>query len=66
MVLEDRAGEWVTPPVMSGLLAGTFRRWLLDSGRIREQVLTRVDLTEARGIYLINAVRKWQEAILIS
>lgn len=65
-VVLDRAGDWVTPPVMSGLLAGTFRGWLLATGRIREQVLTRADLAGARGIYLINAVRKWQKAILVS
>lgn len=66
VVLEDRAGDWVTPPVMSGLLAGTFRGKLLTIGRIRERVLTRADLAEARGLYLINAVRKWQETVLIS
>ena len=61
----DLAGDWVTPPVMSGLLAGTFRRALLAQGRIREQALTRTDLDRAQGIYLINAVRKWQDAILM-
>jgi len=60
----DLAGDWVTPPVMSGLLAGTFRGALLAQGRIRERVLTRADLNQARGIYLINAVRQWQDAIL--
>jgi para-aminobenzoate synthetase/4-amino-4-deoxychorismate lyase len=61
----DLAGDGVTPPVMSGLLAGTFRGKLLAQGRIREQVLTRADLDQARGIYLINAVRRWQDALLI-
>jgi len=60
----DLAGDWVTPPVRSGLLAGTFRGALLAQGRIRERVLTRTDLGQARGIYLINAVRQWQDAIL--
>ena len=36
----DLAGDWVTPPVMSGLLAGTFRGELLVKGRIREQART--------------------------
>ena len=56
----------MTPPVTSGLLAGTFRGGLLATGRIRERILTRADLAEARGVYLINAVRKWQKAVLIS
>ncbi len=62
----DLAGDRVTPPIMSGLLAGTFRRELLVKGCIREQVLTRADLGEACNIYLINAVRKWRRAILIA
>ncbi len=59
------AGDWVTPPVMSGLLAGAFRGDLLMKGRIQEQALTCADLGRAQGVYLINAVRKWQDAILI-
>ena len=65
VALEDRVGDWVTPPVISGLLAGTFRGRLMATGRIRERVLTRADLAEARGIYLLNAVRQWRKAILI-
>ena len=61
----DLAGDWVTPPVMSGLLAGTFRGELLAKGRIREQALTRADLSQADGIYLINSVRQWRCAMLV-
>ena len=62
----DLDGAWVTPPVTSGLLAGTFREWLLATGQIREQVLTRVDLRQARRIALVNSVRRWGEAVLVS
>ncbi|NJM12203.1 MAG: aminodeoxychorismate synthase component I [Synechococcaceae cyanobacterium SM1_2_3] len=58
-------GDWVTPPVNSGLLAGTFRRELLAEGRIQERVLSVADLGRAQGIYLINAVRQWQSVRLI-
>lgn len=61
----DLGSDRVTPPVMSGLLAGTFRGELLAKGSIREQVLTCADLGRAHGIHLINAVRQWQDAILI-
>ncbi|MFZ1828966.1 MAG: aminodeoxychorismate synthase component I [Candidatus Competibacteraceae bacterium] len=61
----DLGGDQVTPPVMSGLLAGTFRGELLAKGSIGEQVLTCADLGRAHGIHLINAVRQWQDAILI-
>lgn len=58
-------GEWVTPPVTSGLLAGTFRDWLLAAGQIRERVLTPTDLRAARRVALINSVRKWRAAVLV-
>lgn len=57
--------EWVTPPVNSGLLAGTFRGELLTEGRIQERVLSRADLGRAQAIVLINAVRQWQSARLV-
>lgn len=55
-----------TPPRDSGLLAGTFREWLLNTGRIKERVLRIPDLQKCSKIFLINSVRKWQEAILYS
>ncbi len=65
-VVLDVDGEWVTPPVTSGLLAGTFRNWLLAAGQIRERILTPADLRAARRIALINSVRKWQAAVLVA
>jgi para-aminobenzoate synthetase/4-amino-4-deoxychorismate lyase len=65
-VVLDVDGEWVTPPVTSGLLAGTFRNWLLATGQIRERILTPADLRAARRIALINSVRKWQAAVLVA
>ena len=64
-VVLDLDGAWVTPPVTSGLLAGTFRRWLLATGQIRERILTPADLHAAQRIALINSVRKWRAAILV-
>lgn len=64
VVLELGDG-WVTPPVTSGLLAGTFRNWLLATGQIRERVLTRADLRAARRVALINSVRKWRAAVFV-
>jgi branched-subunit amino acid aminotransferase/4-amino-4-deoxychorismate lyase len=59
-------GELLTPPASSGLLAGVFRRRLLDEGVIREQVIPLGDLGRCQAIYLVNSVRKWQEAVLRS
>ncbi len=61
----EQGGEKLTPPVSSGLLAGTFRAGLLESGQIREKVLTIQDLKTADCIYLVNSVRRWIRAELV-
>jgi len=53
-----------TPPVSSGLLGGTFRRYLLETGKISEKILLKEDLVKADEIFLINSVRKWEKAVL--
>jgi para-aminobenzoate synthetase / 4-amino-4-deoxychorismate lyase len=58
-------GNLITPPVSCGLLAGVYRAWLLDQGKIREKVVRVTDLSESTKIYLINSVRGWQEAVMI-
>jgi para-aminobenzoate synthetase / 4-amino-4-deoxychorismate lyase len=62
-----RIGEDLfTPPVDSGLLDGTYRAFLLDSGKITERVLTLSDLRQCSKVYLVNSVREFQEAELLS
>ena len=56
--------KWLTPPVESGLLAGTFRAWLLDQGKLEIAPISKTLLTEVRHFYLINALRGWQPAVL--
>ena len=58
VVLELDGRLW-TPPVACGLLAGTFRRHLLETGALQEKVLHRADLRRAHAIHLINSVRRW-------
>jgi para-aminobenzoate synthetase/4-amino-4-deoxychorismate lyase len=65
LVLEIN-GKLLTPPVDSGLLAGTFRAWLLEQGIIREHVLKTSDLNRCSKIYLVNSLRKWREATVRS
>jgi para-aminobenzoate synthetase/4-amino-4-deoxychorismate lyase len=57
-------GGLFTPPVASGLLAGVFRAYLIDQGRIHERVIPVSELKRCKKIYLINSVRKWREAVL--
>jgi len=49
----------VTPPIEAGLLAGTLRQELLDSGEIEERRLALEDLDHASETFLINSVRGW-------
>lgn len=58
-------GKRITPPVECGLLPGIFRKWLLQRGEIEEQVISFEMLREASCLYRINAVRKWERAILL-
>lgn len=57
------SGEWLTPPLKSGLLAGTFREQLIADGILRETVLYVDDLKRAQNIAFINSVRKWREVV---
>jgi para-aminobenzoate synthetase / 4-amino-4-deoxychorismate lyase len=55
-------GELFTPPIASGLLAGTFRNHLLAEGKIKERVITVEELRNAKELYLINSVRRFLAA----
>lgn len=50
-------GEFVTPCLSSGLLAGTLRRELLRLGKVKEAVLKKTALKEATAIFVGNSVR---------
>ena len=64
LVLE-RDGVRYTPPVESGLLAGTFRAELLAQGQLRERPLPFGELARADALYLINSVRRWVKLELV-
>ncbi|MFD4931602.1 aminodeoxychorismate synthase component I [Peribacillus butanolivorans] len=51
-------GELFTPPVESGLLAGTFRQELLRKKEIKEKLITKADLHNAEEVWFINSVRR--------
>ena len=50
-------GQWITPPLSSGVLPGVYRRKLLEEGRLVESVLRWSDLERAEAIYFCNSVR---------
>ena len=53
-----------TPPIASGLLPGTFREQLLQQGKVDERVLKLSELGSCEGLYVVNSVRRWREAVL--
>jgi para-aminobenzoate synthetase/4-amino-4-deoxychorismate lyase len=65
-IVVKKTGRFITPKIECGLLAGTFRGHLLSRGILQEGIVTEQDLKSAEKIYLINSVRKWREAILLS
>lgn len=58
-------GELVTPPIESGLLAGTYRRHMLENGQAKEAIVKKSDLVKASRIYTGNSVRGLLEARLV-
>ncbi|CDQ18656.1 aminodeoxychorismate synthase component I [Halobacillus karajensis] len=52
-------GQYYTPPVNCGLLAGTYRGYLLRRGDIKEKILFKKDISRFEEIWMINAVRGW-------
>lgn len=65
LVLID--GQWVTPPIESGCLAGVGRQLLLDSGAVLERTVTIDEFMLAKSVELVNSVRgRWQVRVDVS
>jgi para-aminobenzoate synthetase/4-amino-4-deoxychorismate lyase len=60
-VVVELDGQFVTPPITAGVLAGTFRNALISNGEIEEQTIKIEDLKRVSQIFLINSVRKVDE-----
>ncbi|MUL79012.1 aminodeoxychorismate synthase component I [Mycolicibacterium sp. CBMA 226] len=59
-------GQWWTPPVSSGCLAGVERGRLIEDGRLRERTLHISDLLQADELALVSAVKGWCSATLLN
>jgi len=57
-------GKFYTPPVSCGLLSGTFRAHLLETGQVAERIIRVEELEKCSKILLVNSVRKWQKVEL--
>jgi para-aminobenzoate synthetase/4-amino-4-deoxychorismate lyase len=58
-------GTWVTPPLDSGCLPGTYRAELLDTGVLSERRLPVAEVSAADELALINSVRGWRSARVV-
>ena len=53
-------GKLFTPPVSCGLLPGTFRAHLLETGQVAERVIRVEEMKDCTHVFLVNSVRKRQ------
>ena len=53
-------GQWLTPPISCGVLAGTFRAYLVETGQVLEKAITVDQLNKCTKIFRVNSIRKWQ------
>lgn len=58
-------GQWVTPVLHCGLLAGVGRAHWLATGRLREAVVTLDDLPRVQAVAFVNSLRGWLPAKLV-
>ncbi len=56
-VVAEIDGVLYTPPVSSGLLAGTYRSQMLERGEVTERVITVDELLRSPRVLLVNSVR---------
>lgn len=56
-IFVEQDGQLVTPPVECGLLNGTFRRFLLNHNRVREQIISRLEVEQADAVFVGNSIR---------
>jgi para-aminobenzoate synthetase / 4-amino-4-deoxychorismate lyase len=65
-VFIKKSGRLLTPPLASGVLAGVYRRHLLETATAEERILTVEDLKTADTVFLCNSVRGLREVKSIS
>ncbi len=61
----EKDGKLYTPPVECGLLDGTMRQDMLQTGLLTEKIITLEDAQNYDAIYLLNSVRGKRKAILV-
>ena len=65
-VVYEIDGQLFTPPESDGLLPGVLRGVLIREGKIIERSLPVSELADVTSWWLVNALRGWREAKLVS
>ena len=52
--------QYLTPPISCGVLPGTFRAHLLETGAIQERTIPLETLSHCTQIFRVNSIRGWQ------
>jgi len=65
-LIVEMDGQLFTPPFSCGLLPGTFRAHLLETGQVQERIIRVEELKDCTNVFLVNSVRKWQKVVLIN
>lgn len=58
-IVIEQNGLYYTPPIECGVLPGTYRDKLVQSGKVQEKVIYTSELTKNTNMWLINSVRGW-------
>ena len=53
-------GKLFTPPISCGVLAGTFRAHLLETGQVIEKTIPVEQLSDCSKVFRVNSIRRWQ------
>jgi para-aminobenzoate synthetase/4-amino-4-deoxychorismate lyase len=53
--------QLMTPPKDCGLLAGTFRAYLVETGQVVEKVIPIERLRECTKLFRVNSIRTWEK-----
>lgn len=57
-------GQLLTPPIECGVLPGTFRAHLMETGQVVERTIRIEALKDCTKIFRVNSIRKWQRVAL--
>jgi para-aminobenzoate synthetase/4-amino-4-deoxychorismate lyase len=53
-------GQLLTPPIECGVLAGTFRAYIMETGQVVERTIRVDQLKDCTKLFRVNSIRKWQ------